>query len=87
MGQKNALWPARLSVLKALIKKFTFIQSQNTFFKEAFKEDDYNSLTNYDYRCIYDFYKKKIETIIKSKTYTIIPAASEKETPAIPKSP
>ena len=47
---------------KALIKKFTFIQSQNTFFKEAFKEDDYNSLTNYDYRCIYDFYKKKIET-------------------------
>lgn len=31
-------------------------------FKEAFKEDDYNSLTNYDYRCIYDFYKKKIET-------------------------
>ena len=31
--------------------------------------------------------KKKIETIIKSKTYTIIPAASEKETPAIPKSP
>ena len=39
---------------KALIKKFTFIQSQNTFFKEAFKEDDY--------RCIYDFYKKKIET-------------------------
>ena len=47
---------------EALIKKFTFIQSQNTFFKEAFKEDDYNSLTNYDYRCIYDFYKKKIET-------------------------
>ena len=48
---------------EALIKKFTFIQSQNTFFKEAFKEDDYNSLTNYDYRCIYDFYKKKIETV------------------------
>ena len=47
---------------EALIKKFTFIQNQNTFFKEAFKEDDYNSLTNYDYRCIYDFYKKKIET-------------------------
>lgn len=46
---------------EALIKKFTFIQSQSTFFKEAFKEDDYNSLTNYDYRCIYDFYKKKIE--------------------------
>lgn len=44
---------------EALIKKFTFIQSQSTFFKEAFKEDDYNSLTNYDYRCIYDFYKKK----------------------------
>ena len=34
---------------EALIKKFTFIQSQNTFFKEAFKEDDYNSLTNYDF--------------------------------------
>ena len=46
---------------KALIKKFTFIQSQNTFFKEAFKEDDYNSLTNYDYRCIYDFYKRKLK--------------------------
>lgn len=46
---------------EALIKKFQFIQSQSTFFKEAFKEDDYNSLTNYDYRCIYDFYKNKIE--------------------------
>lgn len=53
---------ANQSTLKeALIKKFQFIQSQSTFFKEAFKEDDYNSLTNYDYRCIYDFYKKRVE--------------------------
>lgn len=46
---------------EALIKKFTFIQSQNLFFKEAFKEDDYNSLTNYDYRSIYNFYRQKME--------------------------
>ncbi len=47
---------------KALIKKFTFIQSQNTFFKEAFKEDDYNSLTTMTIAGTHDFYKKKIET-------------------------
>ncbi len=46
---------------EALIKKFTFIKSESTFFKEAFKEDDYNSLTNYDYRCIYNFYKEKMK--------------------------
>ena len=51
---------------EALIKKFTFIQSQSTFFKEAFKEDDYNSLTNYDYRCIYDFSSCEIENVAVS---------------------
>ena len=51
----------QVTLKEALFKKFSFIASQSTFFKEAFKEDDYNSLTNYDYRCIYDFYKKKME--------------------------
>lgn len=46
---------------KLCLDSFKEMADQTTL-KEAFKEDDYNSLTNYDYRCIYDFYKKKIET-------------------------
>lgn len=53
------------TLTEALIKKFNFIKSESTFFKEAFKSDDYNSLTNYDYRCIYNFYKEKIETQVQ----------------------
>ena len=31
------------------------------YFKEAFKSNDYNNLINYDYYCIYEFYKEIIE--------------------------
>lgn len=49
------------SLCEALYLKFKFIESEHSFFKEAFKSNDYNNLINYDYYCIYEFYKEIIE--------------------------
>lgn len=57
-----------LTLKEGLIKKFEFIQNELVFFYGAFKSNDYNSLINYDYECIYAFY----ENIIKSKTGGVI---------------
>lgn len=46
---------------EALQLKFAFIKNEHSFFKEAFKSNDYNNLINYDYNCIYEFYKGVIE--------------------------
>lgn len=49
------------SLYEALHLKFEFILNEHSFFKEAFKSNDYNNLINYDYNCIYNFYKEIIE--------------------------
>ncbi len=49
------------SLQEALQLKFAFIESEHSFFKEAFKSNDYNNLVNYDFNCIYEFYKDIIE--------------------------
>ena len=49
------------SLQDALQLKFAFIKSEHSFFKEAFKSNDYNNLVNYDFNCIYEFYKNIIE--------------------------
>lgn len=49
------------SLYEALHLKFEFIQNEQSFFKEAFKSNDYNNLVNYDFSCIYEFYKGIIE--------------------------
>ena len=49
------------SLKEALELKFAFIKKEHSFFKEAFKSNDYNNLVNYDYNCIYAFYKEIIE--------------------------
>lgn len=49
------------SLCEALFLKFEFIKEEHTFFKAAFKSNDYNNLINYDYQCIYEFYKAIIE--------------------------
>lgn len=49
------------SLQEALQLKFAFIKSEHSFFKEAFKSNDYNNLVNYDFFCIYEFYKGIIE--------------------------
>ena len=49
------------SLCEVLYLKFKFIESEHSFFKEAFKSNDYNNLINYDYYCIYEFYKEIIE--------------------------
>lgn len=49
------------SLQEALQLKFAFIKSEHAFFKEAFKSNDYNNLINYDFNCIYEFYKGIIE--------------------------
>ena len=48
------------SLQEALQLKFAFIKSEHSFFKEAFKSNDYNNLIHYDFCCIYDFYKEYI---------------------------
>lgn len=49
------------SLQEALQLKFAFIESEHSFFKEAFKSNDYNNLVNYDFNCIYDFYRTIFE--------------------------
>lgn len=49
------------SLYEALHLKFEFILNEHSFFKEAFKSNDYNNLINYDYNCIYNFYTEIIE--------------------------
>ncbi|NBK98862.1 MAG: TetR family transcriptional regulator [Erysipelotrichia bacterium] len=47
---------------EGLIKKFTFIKSEREFFSEAFLYEDCNSIMQYDYECIYDFYRNVLMT-------------------------
>ncbi len=49
------------TLLAALERKFIFIQEEIVFFKAAFKTQSYNSLIEYDYRYILNFYTKIIE--------------------------
>lgn len=41
---------------EGLIKKFELLKKDQRFFYEAFMADDQNSLFQYDYDCIYEFY-------------------------------
>lgn len=55
------------SLYEALFLKFEFIKEEHTFFKAAFKSNDYNNLISYDYQCIYEFYKAIIERNLNHK--------------------
>jgi len=44
----------------SLILKFNFIQNEKVFFKQAFKSTDYNSVVQYDYNYILNFYTDMI---------------------------
>lgn len=46
---------------EGLIKKFTFILNDKVFFTQAFQSIDYNNVENYDYQCIFTFYKNIIQ--------------------------
>ena len=50
------------SLKEALMKKFYFIKEEHVFFTQAFKSNDYNSLVQYDFECIFQFYKESIES-------------------------
>lgn len=52
---------------EGLVMKFTFLQKEKAFFTQAFKSDDVNSLKEYDYQCILQFYTDKIENKLKHK--------------------
>ena len=52
------------TVYDALVKKFTYIQEEQTFFAAAFRYDEQNSLRQHDFELILEFY----ETIICEKT-------------------
>lgn len=46
---------------EGLIKKFSFLLNDKIFFMQAFQSKDYNNVENYDYQCIFMFYKQIIE--------------------------
>ena len=52
------------TVYDALVKKFTYIQEEQTFFAVAFRYDSQNSLREHDFELILDFY----ENLIREKT-------------------
>lgn len=50
------------STLKeGLVTKFTFLFNDKIFFTQAFQSKDYNNVENYDYQCIFEFYRNIIE--------------------------
>lgn len=52
------------TIYEALVKKFTYIQEEQTFFAAAFRYDNQNSLREHDFELILAFY----ENLIKEKT-------------------
>ena len=52
------------TVYDALVKKFTHIQEERTFFRAAFRYDEQNSLRQHDFELILAFY----EDLIREKT-------------------
>ena len=48
------------TVYDALVKKFIYIQEEQTFFAAAFRYDEQNSLRQHDFDLILDFYEKLI---------------------------
>ena len=45
-----------LTLREALIRKFQFLKGEGTFFSQAFRSRDHNSVVAYDYQCILEFY-------------------------------
>ena len=52
------------TVYDALVKKFSYIQEEQTIFAAAFRYDNQNSLREHDFELILDFY----ENLIREKT-------------------
>jgi probable dihydroxyacetone kinase regulator len=50
-----------LTLREGLILKFDFIRREKTFFAQAFKSTDYNSIEQHDYQFILKFYTNIIE--------------------------
>jgi AcrR family transcriptional regulator len=51
----------------SLISKFNFIRKEQVFFSQAFKSTDYNSVAEYDYDYILEFYTKKLKSAYPEK--------------------
>ena len=60
------------TVYDALVKKFTYIQEEQTFFAAAFRYDEQNSLRQHDFELILQFY----ENLIREKTGKVLPAGN-----------
>ncbi len=50
-----------LTLYEGLVKKFEYMKEDKAFFVSALSSSDYNNLMDYDYQCIYQFYKSCIE--------------------------
>ncbi|MCI6012357.1 MAG: TetR/AcrR family transcriptional regulator C-terminal domain-containing protein [Firmicutes bacterium] len=49
------------TVYEGLVKKFEFIEEENTFFRAAFQSDAQNNLKEHDFQMILRFYTEKME--------------------------
>lgn len=50
-----------LTLREALVKKFEYMREDKPFFVSALSSSDYNNLMDYDYQCIYRFYRSIAE--------------------------
>lgn len=50
---------------EGLVKKFYFIKNEKAFFFQAFRSHDINSLKEYDYQSILEFYKQYLQSRLK----------------------
>lgn len=50
-----------LTLREGLVKKFEYVKEDKHFFTSALSSSDYNNLMDYDFQCIYNFYKSIAE--------------------------
>ena len=60
------------TVYDALVKKFSYIQEEQTFFAAAFRYDNQNSLREHDFELILDFYENLMEMYCQSSIYMTV---------------
>ncbi len=56
-----------LTLREGLIKKFEFLKGERTFFTQAFRSNDCNSVVAYDYQCILEFYSAILEKKLRRR--------------------
>lgn len=56
-----------LTLREGLIRKFEFLKREEAFFAQAFREEGCNSVVQYDYACILEFYSSVLRKKLHSR--------------------